>query len=132
MGDIGVGALRAALSGDSSRLERVDNLDARIEALVEPRAKALERNAETLCSRMQALDRIDDALDYRHEGRPLELLRVETGDGATSADCPAAPPSPRFLPCGAGFPPSVPPRGAPLLPALPVRGLGPDRETGAQ
>lgn len=86
MGDIVGGALRAALSGDSSRLERLDNLDARIEALVEPRARALERNAETLCSRMQALDRIDDALDYRHEGRPLDLLRVETRNSATSAD----------------------------------------------
>jgi hypothetical protein len=86
MGDIVGGALRAALSGDSSRLERLDNLDARIEALVEPRAKALERNAETLCSRMRALDRIDDALDYRHEGRPLDLLRVETGNSATGTD----------------------------------------------
>src|SRR3546814_3046018 len=86
MGDIVGGALRAALSGDSSRLERLDDLDARIEALVEPRAKALERNAETLCSRMQVLDSIDDALDYRHEGRPLDLLRVETGDGATRSE----------------------------------------------
>ena len=86
MGDIVGGALRAALSGDNSRLERLDNLDARIDALVEPRAKALERNAEALCSRMQALDRLDDALDYRHEGRPLDLLRVESGDSANRAD----------------------------------------------
>src|SRR3546814_15399160 len=98
MGDIVGGALRAALSGDSSRLERLDNLDARIEALVEPRAKALERNAETLCSRMQALDRIDDALEFRHEGRPLDLPRVETGNSATNPHYPPSPRSPRFPP----------------------------------
>src|SRR5690606_4104954 len=86
MGDIGGGALRAVLSGDRGGPGRLDGLDARIGALVEPRARALERKAETLCSRLQALDRIDDALDYRHEGRRLGLLRVETGNGAANAD----------------------------------------------
>src|SRR3546814_17482028 len=109
MGDIVGGALRAALSGDSSRLERLDDLDARIEALVEPRAKALERNAETLCIRMQVLDSIDDALAYRHEGRPLDLLRVETEDRATSSAFPTPPRSRRFPPSGPGPPPPLPP-----------------------
>lgn len=75
--DIVGGALRAALSGDTAQLERLDNLDARIEAVVEPRARALERNAGMLCRSMQALDRIDEALAYRHDGRPLDLLRVD-------------------------------------------------------
>src|SRR3546814_16490490 len=98
MGDIVGGALRAALSGDSSRLERLDDLDARIEALVEPRAKALERNAEKLCSRMQVLDSINDALDYRHEGRPLALSPAGPGARAPHASGTTPPPSPPFHP----------------------------------
>jgi hypothetical protein len=77
IGDIVGGALSAAFSGDSGRLERMDDLDSRIDAIVEPRAKALERNAETLCRRMRTLDGLDDALEYRHDGKPLDLLRVE-------------------------------------------------------
>lgn len=79
IGDVVGGALRAAFSGDTARFERIEHdLDARIEAVVEPRAKALERNAEALCRRMEALDAIDDALEYRlPDGRPLSLLTVE-------------------------------------------------------
>jgi hypothetical protein len=79
IGDVVGGALRAALSGDTARFERIEHdLDTRIEAAVEPRAKALERNADALCQRMEALDAIDDALEYRlPDGRPLSLLTVE-------------------------------------------------------
>jgi hypothetical protein len=86
IGDIVGGALRAALTGDTAQLEQLDHLDARIEAVVEPRARALERNAETLCRAMQSLDRIDDALEYRHDGKPLDLLRVEARDRAKPLD----------------------------------------------
>ena len=85
VGDIVGGALRAAFTGDTEQLEQLDKLDARIEAVVEPRARALERNAETLCRTMQSLDRIDDALEYRHAGKPLQLLRVEVKDRARPA-----------------------------------------------
>lgn len=77
VGDIVGGALRAAFTGDTARLEELEGLDARIEAVVEPRARTLERNAEALCSRMRALDALDDALEYRHDGRPLALLQVD-------------------------------------------------------
>lgn len=79
VGDVVGGALRAAFSGDALRFQRMQHdLDARIEAIVEPQAKALERNAEALCRRMEALDAIDDALEYRlPDGRPLSLLDVE-------------------------------------------------------
>lgn len=82
VGDIVAGALHAAFSGDTARLEALDDLDRRIEAIVEPRARALEGNAETLCRKLQALDGIDDALEYRHDGKPLDLLQVEAGDPA--------------------------------------------------
>ena len=78
IGDIVGGAVRAAFSGDDRKLQNMDNLDARIDAIVEPRSKALERNAKQLCDNMRALDGIDNALDYRYDGRSLELLRVDT------------------------------------------------------
>jgi hypothetical protein len=83
IGDIVGGAMRAAFSGDSERLERLDDLDRRVDAIVEPRAKALERNAETLCRKMRTLDALDNALEVRHAGKPLDLLRVEAGGRRT-------------------------------------------------
>jgi len=75
VGDIVGGAVRAALTGDTARMQRMQTIDQDIEARVDPRAKALERRAEALCQHMQALDEIDDALEYRlPDGRPLDLL----------------------------------------------------------
>ena len=81
IGDIVGGAISAAFSGDASRLKQMETLDARIEAQVEPRARALEKRAEGLCQRMIALDAIDEAIEYRHGGKPLDLLRVQTASG---------------------------------------------------
>jgi hypothetical protein len=77
VGDIVGGALHAAFTGDAERLGRLDGLDERIDAIVGSRAKALERDADTLCERMRALDALDDALEYRHAGKPLDLLRTQ-------------------------------------------------------
>ncbi|MEP6634889.1 MAG: DUF2884 family protein [Luteimonas sp.] len=78
MGDIVGGAVRAALSGDTARLQRMGDMDKEIDARIQPRADALERNAEGLCRRMEALDRIDNALEYRtSSGAPLNLLRIK-------------------------------------------------------
>lgn len=78
IGDIVGGAVSAAFSGDAGRLQRMENLDAQIEALIAPRAKTLERNANLLCRNMEALERYDDALAYRlPDGRPLDLLVVK-------------------------------------------------------
>lgn len=78
MGDIVGGAVRAAFGGDTSRLQRMGDLDRQIQARVEPRAKALERNAGILCRKMEALDRIDNALDYRlPDGSRLNLLAIK-------------------------------------------------------
>lgn len=86
IGDVVGGAVRAAFSGDTARLERMEDLDARIEAIVEPRAKALERSADELCRRMEALDAIDNALEYRLPGgKPLHLLEVRAGEDGDDA-----------------------------------------------
>lgn len=81
VGDIAGGAVRAALAGDVSTLSRLENLDAAVDGAVQPHADVLERNLRTLCERMRALDRIDDAIEYRLDGgRRLELLTVRDRD----------------------------------------------------
>jgi len=78
IGDIVGGAVSAAFSGDSARLERMNNLDKEIEARVEPRAKALEQRAENLCRKMEDLDAIDDSLEYRLPGGGrLDLMEAK-------------------------------------------------------
>lgn len=75
IGDIVGGAISAAFSGDEARLARMNNLDKEIERRVEPRAKRLEARAETLCRNMEALDAIDDSLEFRlPDGRRLDLI----------------------------------------------------------
>ncbi|NUS60516.1 MAG: DUF2884 family protein, partial [Lysobacter sp.] len=75
IGDIVGGAISAAFSGDEARIARMENLDAQIERQVEPRAKQLEKRAESLCRSMEALDDIDNALAYRlPDGSRLDLI----------------------------------------------------------
>lgn len=90
IGDIVGGAISAAFAGDKSRLARMEHLDAEIEAAVTPRAAALEQSAAALCRRLEALDALDNALQYRlPDGEPLQLLRM-----AAPVQPPAAPPAP--------------------------------------
>ena len=78
IGDIVGGAVRAALSGDTGRLQAMEGLDKQIEARVQPRARALEKRAQLLCTKMQELDRLDSALAYRLPGgAALDLLRIK-------------------------------------------------------
>ena len=75
IGDIVGGAIGAAFSGDTARLERLNQIDKEVERRVEPRARLLEARAEQLCKRMQDLDAIDDALAYRlPDGGRLDLI----------------------------------------------------------
>lgn len=77
IGDVVSGAVQAALTGNAATLRSLDGIDARVEKLVEPKARRLRPKAERLCTRMQALDALDDALTYRlPDGRALELLDV--------------------------------------------------------
>lgn len=78
IGDIVGGAVRAALSGDTARLAEMENLDQHIEARIEPRAKALEKRAEALCRKLEALEQLDNALAYRLPGgATLDILRLD-------------------------------------------------------
>ena len=69
---------RAAME---ARLERMgDQIDQRVDA----RADALEPKAQSLCQRLQRMDALDNALDYRlPNGRPLGLLDVDAKESTT-------------------------------------------------
>ncbi|TWI10273.1 DUF2884 family protein [Aerolutibacter ruishenii] len=85
IGDIVGGAISAAFTGDKSRLERMEHLDAEVEAAVTPRAAMLESRASALCQRLQALDAIEDGLEFRlPDGRRLDVLRVVAPSGAAA------------------------------------------------
>lgn len=86
IGDIVGGALTAALTGDAERLERMDKLDAQIEARVQPRARQLEKRADQLCSQMRTLDRLDNALAYRLPGGGALNLLEEKPDQSHTSD----------------------------------------------
>ncbi len=87
IGDIVGGAVRAALSGDTRRLQAMEGLDQQIEARVQPRAKALEKRAQQLCGKMEVLDRLDNALAYRLPGgAALDLLRIIHKQGTSAAE----------------------------------------------
>ncbi|WP_345294238.1 DUF2884 family protein [Luteimonas vadosa] len=78
VGDVVGGAVRAAFAGDARRLQELEDLDRDIERRIAPQTRDLERNARRLCRRMEALDRLDDTLEYRlPDGASLDLLQVE-------------------------------------------------------
>ncbi|MEA9556987.1 DUF2884 family protein [Xanthomonas nasturtii] len=78
IGDVIAGAVQSGLTGNDMQLRSLDGLEARIERLVEPQARALRPRAQRLCDRVEALDGLDNALAYRlPSGAPLHLLQVD-------------------------------------------------------
>ncbi|KAB7765880.1 DUF2884 family protein [Xanthomonas maliensis] len=77
IGDVVASTVQAAMTGSDAQLRSLDGLDQRIERLVEPQARALRPRAQQLCTQMEALDALDNALAYRlPTGAPLQLLQV--------------------------------------------------------
>ncbi|MCC4604063.1 DUF2884 family protein [Xanthomonas campestris] len=78
IGDVVAGAVQSALTGNAQRLRSLDGLEQRIERLVEPQARTLRPRAQQLCTQVEALDALDNALAYRlPSGAPLQLLQVD-------------------------------------------------------
>ncbi|PKV14434.1 DUF2884 family protein [Xanthomonas prunicola] len=78
IGDVVAGAVQSAMTGNDVQLRSLDGVEARIERLIEPQARALRPRAQQLCERLEALDGLDNALAYRlPSGEPLQLLRVD-------------------------------------------------------
>jgi hypothetical protein len=66
------------------RAERMgDELDAKLEA----RSEAIEAQAEAMCDQVDQLRALQDALEFRYEGKPLELLEpIEDHAAADAAE----------------------------------------------
>jgi hypothetical protein len=74
-------ALKAAFSGEAELKKfeaRIKQMESELDTRVEARAKALEPLADALCQRLNRLDSLDDALEYRlPSGEPMQLLSVD-------------------------------------------------------
>lgn len=74
-------ALKAAFSGEeaSKKFEaRMKHMESELDTRVDARAKALEPLADAMCQRLNRLDALDDALEFRlPNGEPMQLLSVD-------------------------------------------------------
>jgi len=52
-------------------------MEARLEQQLEQRARGLEARADGLCTRVRAMDALQAQLQFRYEGHPLQLLKVD-------------------------------------------------------
>lgn len=83
---IGRSALWSVFTGRASQLEaRADKMDQELEQMLEARTKAIEARADGLCSQVQAINAVQSALEYRHDGAPLRLLEVSGNNDAPDA-----------------------------------------------
>lgn len=63
--------------GGADRLERrAEKMEAELEQRLEARAAALEARAEVMCGQVAHMQAIEDAMEYRYRGAPLDLLEA--------------------------------------------------------
>ena len=74
-------AMKAAFSGEGETRKfeaRIKQMERELDTRVEARAKALEPLADAMCQRLNRLDALDDALEFRlPSGEPMQLLSVD-------------------------------------------------------
>jgi len=82
VGTVTAGAVKAALSGDQTRIAaleaRADSLEKTIDREVDARADRLEVRAQALCPKLAALDQLQQQLEFRlPNGASLQLIDHE-------------------------------------------------------
>lgn len=65
--------------------ERADRLGDELDAKLEARSEAIEAQAEAMCDQVDQLRALQDALEFRYEGKPLQLLEPIEGHAAADA-----------------------------------------------
>ncbi len=85
---IGRSALWSVFTGRAGQLEaRADKMDRELEQMLEVRTKAIEARADGLCTQVRAINAVQSALEYRHDGAPLRLLEIgEAGEQPAGED----------------------------------------------
>lgn len=76
-GSLARGVMWSMFTGGARRLEaRADRVEADLERKMDLRSKALEANAQVLCTQVFALEQLQRALEVRHQGKPLTLMTI--------------------------------------------------------
>lgn len=90
-GSIARGLLWTLLTGGEERFEkRTEKIEAELEPKIEARARALEQHAQSLCTQVLALDRLQSALEFRYDGQPLRMMSVSGDNGQAPPATPVA------------------------------------------
>lgn len=78
--------LWAVFTGRAGTIDkRADRVDQEMDKLVEARTAQIESHARALCTRVDALRQLQDAMDYRYNGTPLAMLEPSDTSDAQGA-----------------------------------------------
>ena len=79
------------MTGRTAQLERRgEQLDARMEQQMQGRSEALEAQARTLCTQVEALYAVQQALEYRFHGERLQMLELNQHQQKEHDDAPVS------------------------------------------
>jgi len=74
-GSLTRGVLFAVFTGGTDRIEqRSEKLEKEMDARMEARGRSLEVRAQALCDQVRDLDKLQQQLELRYQGQPLQLL----------------------------------------------------------
>ncbi len=69
--------------------ERADRIGDELDARLDAQSGAIEAKADTLCTQVEKLRRLQDALEFRYEGQPLQMLApLEADQPGNTIDVP--------------------------------------------
>lgn len=85
-GSIARSVLWAVFTGREDKLDaRADQLGEELDQRLEVRALALEQHAQSLCTQVQGLDRLQSSLEFRFNGQPLQMMWVSDDNAPMAA-----------------------------------------------
>ncbi len=77
------------VTGRSGRMDaRADKVGGELDARLDAKREAIEAEAGALCARVEELRRLQDALEFRYQGRPLRMLAPAKGGRPGGVDRP--------------------------------------------
>lgn len=88
-GSLGRSVMWQVFTGRAGRMEaRAERMEADLDHRIEARSAALQARTDALCTQVRALQSIQAALDYRHDGQRLVMLEdaPRAADNAPQAD----------------------------------------------
>jgi hypothetical protein len=78
-GSVTRSALFAVFTGGAGRLERrADAMEKDMDQRMEARSRVVEAKAQSLCDQVRSLHALQQSLEYRLDGQPLQLLELDS------------------------------------------------------